>query len=66
MTVLVGLIFGMIDINNASHVKRIAKELMSIAWHPTGWWDWCMSEDEQKEIFVEDFCRLTKSSIKVA
>ena len=18
-------------------------------WHPTGWWDWCLSEDEKKE-----------------
>ena len=23
---------------------------MSIAWHPKRWWDFCMSEDEKKEI----------------
>ena len=23
---------------------------MAIAWHPTGWWDWCMPRDEKKEI----------------
>ena len=23
---------------------------MSIAWHPTKWWDWCLSEDEKKEL----------------
>ena len=23
---------------------------MPVAWHPTRWWDWCMSEDENKEI----------------
>ena len=23
---------------------------MSIAWHPKRWWDWCLSEDEKKEI----------------
>ena len=23
---------------------------MSVAWHPTRWWDWCISEDEKKDI----------------
>ena len=23
---------------------------MSAAWHPKRWWDWCVSEDEKKEI----------------
>ena len=23
---------------------------MAAAWHPTGWWDWCMSEDKKIEI----------------
>ena len=27
----------------------IKKELMPIAWHPSRWWDWCVSEDEKKE-----------------
>ena len=22
--------------------------LMSVAWNPDRWWDWCMSEDEEK------------------
>ena len=30
--------------------EEIKKELMSIAWHPLRWWDWCMPEDEKKEI----------------
>ena len=25
------------------------KYLMPIIWHPSRWWDWCMSEDEKKE-----------------
>ena len=32
------------------------RELMLVAWHPTRWWDWCISEDEKKEIdpiFIE-------------
>ena len=23
-------------------------ELMTIAWHPSRWWDWCLDEDEKK------------------
>ena len=30
--------------------KDVSKELMSVAWHPTRWWDWCISEDQKKEI----------------
>ena len=29
---------------------------MPLAWYPNRWWDWCMSEDEKKEIdpmFIE-------------
>ena len=25
------------------------KELMFIAWHPSRYWDWCMSEDEKRD-----------------
>ena len=41
--------------NKESHQKRkaqkpqIKKELMHIAWHPSRWRDWCMSEDEKRE-----------------
>ena len=30
---------------------------MPIAWHPDRWWNWCMLEDEKKEIdpvFIEE------------
>ena len=27
--------------------SRIKKELMPIAWHPSRYWDWCMSEDKK-------------------
>ena len=23
---------------------------MPVAWHPNRWWDWCVPEDEKKEI----------------
>ena len=25
------------------------KELLPVVWHPSRWWDWCVSEDEKKE-----------------
>ena len=31
---------------------------MPVTWHLDKWWDWCISQDEKKEIdptFVEDF-----------
>ena len=28
----------------AKHIKHIRKELLYVAWHPTRWWDWYMSE----------------------
>ena len=30
---------------------------MQVVWHPSRWWDWCLSEDEKKEIdpiFIEE------------
>ena len=27
----------------------IKEELMPILWHPSRYWDWCMSEDEKKK-----------------
>ena len=28
---------------------RIKEDLMPTAWHPSRWWDWCVSEDTEKE-----------------
>ena len=28
---------------------KIKEELMRIAWHPLRWWDWCMSEDKNRQ-----------------
>ena len=28
---------------------QIKKELMPIAWHPSRWWDWCITKDEEKK-----------------
>ena len=28
---------------------KIEGELMSVAWHPSRWWDWYLDEDEKKE-----------------
>ena len=29
---------------------QLNEELMSIAWHPKRWWNFCLLEDEKKEI----------------
>ena len=41
IAIIIGLLSGMI--------AQIKKELMSIAWHPSRYWDWCMSEDEKRD-----------------
>ena len=28
---------------------KIKEEFLPIAWHPSRYWDWCMSDDEEKE-----------------
>ena len=28
---------------------------MPVAWHPTRWWDCCMSKDEKKKEEIEPF-----------
>ena len=30
--------------------KELNEELMSVAWDPKRWCDWCVSEDQKKEI----------------
>ena len=30
--------------------SKFSEELMPIAWHPKRWWNFCMSEDERREI----------------
>ena len=49
-TIHVRLLACIVYINNAKHLKKISKELMSVVWHSRRGWDWCMSEDEEKEI----------------
>ena len=37
--------------------KELNEELMPVAWHPNRQWDWCMPEDQKKEIdpmFIEE------------
>ena len=41
---------GLLDLKNAKHLKNVSEELMPIAWHPKKRWNFCMSEDEKKEI----------------
>ena len=50
--------------------KKISEELMPIAWHPKRWYNFCISEDEKKEIdpiFIEELwkCVLVVCNIGV-
>ena len=36
-------------IERKAQKAKIKEELMSVAWHPDRWWDWCVTEDEKKE-----------------
>ena len=33
-----------------THKAQIKKELLRIAWHPSRYWDWCVLDNEKKEI----------------
>ena len=40
---------GTINLNNVKHLKKKqAINFITIAWHSTIWWDWCMSEGEKR------------------
>ena len=30
--------------------KALREELISITWHPDQWWNWCVPEDEKREL----------------
>ena len=54
--VIIGMMMVIIDDKNKlfewydGYKKRKAKkELTPIAWNPSRWWGWCMSEEEKKE-----------------
>ena len=34
--------------------KELNEELMPVAWHPKRWWDWCLPEDEKKDILLNN------------
>ena len=34
--------------------KELNEELMPVAWHPKRWWDWCLPEDEKKDILLSN------------
>ena len=42
---------GILNLQNAkNYKKKISEELMLVAWQPSRWWDWWVSEDQKKEI----------------
>ena len=46
---------------------KIKDELMSVAWHPDRWWNWCVPEHEKKELeiyFALNLCKYSWESLK--
>ena len=41
--------------NRKAQKAKVKEGLLPIAWQPSRYWDWCMSEDEKQE--TEKFCR---------
>ena len=41
---------GILKLKNAKHLKKISEKLMAIAQDPERWWNFCVSEDEKKEV----------------
>ena len=39
-------------IKRKTQKAKIKEELMSVAWHPDRWWNWCVTEDEKKELEI--------------
>ena len=50
LKILSDFLLGILNLKNAKDLKNISEELMPTAWHPKRRWDFCMSEDEEKEI----------------
>ena len=47
---IIGLLNGTMVIKKQNAQKASIKEgLLPIAWHPSRYWDWCLSEDEKQE-----------------
>ena len=40
---------SILNLNNAKNLKKLNKELMSVAWHRNRRWDWFVSENEKME-----------------
>ena len=41
---------GAVYLKNTKHLKKDKRIVMPIALHPKRWWNFCMTEDEEKEI----------------
>ena len=39
-------------IKRKAQKAKIKEELMPVAWHPDQWWNWCVPEDEKKELEI--------------
>ena len=37
-------------VQRKTHKAEIKDELLPVAWHPDRYWDWCVDEEEKREI----------------
>ena len=44
------LLSRILNLKNGKHLKKISEKLMPIMWHPRRWWNFWISEDEDKDI----------------
>ena len=49
MMMKINFFCAMMVIKNKAQKASIKEGLLPIAWHPSRWWDWCMTEDEKSD-----------------
>ena len=41
---------GIVNFKKREALNKISEDLMSIAWHSKRWWNFCILQDEKKDI----------------
>ena len=49
IAMMINLLNGTMAIKTKGSKNLNKKEVIPVTWHPSRWWDCCMSEDEKKE-----------------
>ena len=49
IAMMISLLNGTMAIKTKGSKNLNKKKVIPVTWHPSRWWDCCMSEDEKKE-----------------